>query len=529
MELHGKQIIGADETVEPVGDGFRGINPATGESLDPVYYDATQADVDRAYALAEAAHQNMKTLGREKRAELLDMIADKLDAIRDEWVVRAEAETGKPGPGLQFECNRTVSQIRMFADHVREGSWVGARIDHGDPERKPLPKPDTRLMNIALGPVAVFGASNFPLAFSVPGGDTASALAAGCPVIVKAHPAHPGTSEMAGRAIASAVSECGFPEGTFSMLHGAGHEIGIAMVTHPSARAVAFTGSLAGGRALFDAAAARPHPIPVYAEMGSTNPVFVLPEAAAQYGAGIAKGMRNSVTLGVGQFCTCPGFLVGLESPALAELRGQMTEYFEGAGEQVMLHAGIRSNFANGVERVTAVAGVTRAGDDLSDAGPGNASVKAVMFATDAGTFLGSEDLRDEVFGPSTVVVGCTSREQMLEMAHSFDGQLTATVHGTPEELDEYADLIAILEEKAGRVIVGGYPTGVEVCHSMVHGGPYPATTDSRTTSVGTTAIDRFLRPVCYQDFPQSLLPLELQDDNVTGVLRFVDGAWSSD
>ena len=529
MELHGKQIIGASETVEPAGDGFRGMNPATGEALEPVYYEATQAEVDRAYELAVGAHQEIKKLGREKRAELLDTIADKLEAISEEWIARAEAETGKPAPGLKFECGRTTNQLRMFAAYVREGSWVGARIEHGDPERRPLPKPDTRLMNIALGPVAVFGASNFPLAFSVPGGDTAAALAAGCSVVVKAHPAHPGTSEMAGRAIAEAVSECGFPEGTFSMLHGASHEVGVAMVTHPSAKAVAFTGSLAGGRAIFDAAAARPHPIPVYAEMGSTNPVFVLPGAAAEHGALIAKGMRNSVTLGVGQFCTCPGFLIGMESPALEDLRGQLTEYIEGAAEQVMLHAGIRSNFARGVERVAAVDGVSRAGDDLSEAGPGGASVTAVLFATDANTFMASEDLRDEVFGPSTVVVGCSTREEMMEMAYAFDGQLTATVHGTPEELDDYADLIGILEEKAGRVIVGGYPTGVEVGHAMVHGGPYPATTDSRTTSVGTTAIDRFLRPVCYQDFPQSLLPLELQDDNVTGILRLVDGEWSGD
>lgn len=529
MELHGRQIIGADTSAEGSGEGFRGVNPATGEAMEPLFQDATQAEVDRAYGLAVAAHQEIKGLGRERRAALLDAIAANLDAIRDEWIERAEAETGKPAGGLKFECGRTTNQLRMFAEHVREGSWLGARIEHGDPERKPLPKPDTRMLNIALGPVAVFGASNFPLAFSVPGGDTAAALAAGCPVVVKAHPAHPGTSEMAGRAIADAVAECGFPTGTFSMLHGAGHEVGVAMVEHPSARAVAFTGSLAGGRAIFDAAAARPQPIPVYAEMGSTNPVFVLPGAAQEHGAGIAKGMRNSVTLGVGQFCTCPGFLVGLESPALAELRGQLSGYFEGAAEQVMLHAGIRSNFERGVGRVAAVSGVDRAGDDLSDAGPGSASVGAVMFSTDAQTFLANEDLREEVFGPSTVVVSCSTRDELLALAESFDGQLTATIHGTPEDLEEYADLVKILEEKAGRVVIGGYPTGVEVGHAMVHGGPYPATTDARTTSVGTRAIDRFVRPVCYQDFPQSLLPLELQDDNVTGVLRFVDGEWSSD
>ncbi|NKB88383.1 MAG: aldehyde dehydrogenase family protein [Acidobacteria bacterium] len=528
MELHGKNIIGAAESVEPAGDGFQAKNPATGASLEPTYHDATQSEVDRAYGLAVAALPEIKKLGREARAKLLDCIAEKLDALGDEWLERAEAETGKPVGGLKFERGRTTNQLRMFAAFVREGSWTGARIEHADSERKPLPKPDTRMLRIAVGPVAVFGASNFPLAFSVPGGDTASALASGCPVIVKAHPAHPGTSEMAGRAIAEAVAECGFPEGTFSLLHGTGHEIGLAMVRHPEARAVAFTGSLAGGRALFDAAAARPSPIPVFAEMGSTNPIFVLPRAAAEYGTAIAKGMRNSVTLGVGQFCTCPGFLVGMESPELDGLRGQLTEYFEGAAEQVMLHSGIRSNFARGVERVAGVEGVSRAGDDLTDAGPGGATVTAVLFSTDAGTFMDSEEIRDEVFGPSTVVVGCGSRDEMFAMASSFEGQLTATIHGTPEDLEEYADLVGILEEKAGRVIVGGFPTGVEVGDAMVHGGPYPATTDSRSTSVGTAAIERFVRPVCYQDFPQSLLPLELQDDNVTRILRLVDGEWST-
>jgi len=529
MDLHGKQMIGAATSAEGAGDGFQGVNPATGEALDPVYHEATQAEVDRAFDLAEQAHREMKKLGREKRAELLDCIADKLKALGDEWLERAEAETGKPVGGLKFEAGRTTNQIRMFASFVREGSWTGARIENADPERSPFPKPDTRMLRIALGPVAVFGASNFPLAFSVPGGDTISALAAGCPVVVKAHPAHPGTSEMAGRAIAEAVAECGFPEGTFSMLHGAGYEVGIAMVTHSKAHAVAFTGSLAGGRAIFDAAAARPSPIPVYAEMGSTNPIFVLPRAAAEHGASIAKGMRNSVTLGVGQFCTCPGFVVGVEDPALAELRTAMAGYFEGASEAVMLHAGIRANYERGLGRVEAVDGVARAGGALGDAGPGGATASPALYTTDGATLIASDDLREEVFGPSTIVVGCASAAEMIQVAESFAGQLTATIHGTPEDLEEYAGLVTVLEEKAGRVIIGGYPTGVEVGHAMVHGGPYPATTDSRSTSVGTAAIERFVRPVCYQDFPQSLLPLELQDDNVTGILRLVDGEWTKD
>ena len=529
MDLHGRHLIGASTSAEATGDGFHGINPATGETMAPAYQEATQAEVDRAFELAAQAHRGIKKIDRSRRAELLDLIATKLDAIRAEWIDRADAETARTGPGLDFEANRTIDQIRMFAEHVREGSWLGARVEHGDRERRPLPKPDTRTLNIALGPVAVFGASNFPLSFSVPGGDTIAALAAGCPVVVKAHPAHPGTSEIAGVAIANAVAECGFPEGTFSMLHGAGYEVGLAMVRHPLAKAVAFTGSLGGGRALFDAAAGRPGPIPVFAEMGSTNPVFVLPEAAQEYGARIAKGMRASVTVSVGQLCTCPGFLVGLDSPALDELRAQMAEYFEGANDQVMLHAGIRDNFARGVERVAAVDGVQQAGRPLVEAGAGGSDASPVMFATDAATFMASEELRHEVFGPSTMMVSCSSPEEMMAMAEAFEGQLTATIQGTPADLEEYSGLVAVLEEKAGRVVIGGYPTGVEVGHAMVHGGPYPATTDSRTTSVGTAAIDRFVRPVCYQDFPQSMLPLELQDDNVAGILRLVDGEWSED
>lgn len=528
MDLHGKQMIGASTSLEGTGEGFHGVNPATGEALEPVYQDATQAEVDRAFDLAEQAHGKIKKLGREKRAELLDCIAGKLEALGQDWFELAELETGKPAGGLKFESMRTTNQMRMFAEFVREGSWTGARIEHGDAERRP-PKPDTRMLRIALGPVAVFGASNFPLAFSVPGGDTASALAAGCPVVVKAHPAHPGTSEMAGRAIAEAVAECGFPEGTFSMLHGASYEVGVAMVTHPKAHAVAFTGSLGGGRAIFNAAAARPNPIPVYAEMGSTNPIFVLPGAAAEHGAAIAKGMRNSVTLGGGQFCTCPGFVVGLEQPALEELRTAMAGYFEGADDAVLLHAGIRANYERGINRVEAVDGVTRAARELGDAGPGGATASPALYTTDAATLIASDDLREEVFGPSTIVVGCASVDEMMQVAASFKGQLTASIFGTPEDLEEYSDLVAVLEERAGRVIIGGYPTGVEVGHAMVHGGPYPATTDSRTTSVGTAAIERFVRPVCYQDFPQSLLPLELQDDNITGVLRLVDGEWTKD
>src|SRR5499427_6959579 len=394
----------------------------------------------------------------------------------------------------------------MFADLIREGSWVDARIDTPLPDRRPIPKPDLRRMLVPVGPVAVFGSSNFPLAFSVAGGDTASALAAGCPVVVKAHPAHPGTSEMVARAIASAVAATGMPAGVFSMLHGVGHEVGLGLVKHPLTRAVGFTGSLRGGRALFDAAASRPDPIPVYAEMGSVNPVFVLPGALRERAEAIAEGLKNSVTLGVGQFCTCPGLAVGLLDENFARFADKLGGLIAGAQPGTMLYPGILEGYEAGVKRLSDLEGLQTTQSRIE---PDAAKTEArpAVFSTNARTFMRHHELREEVFGPSTVVVSCDSRQEMERVARNLEGHLTATIHGTAEDLRDYDWLVSILENKAGRLIFNGYPTGVEVCASMHHGGPYPATTDSRSTSVGTAAINRFVRPIAYQNFPQSLLP----------------------
>ena len=414
---------------------------------------------------------------------------------------RAHLETALPRPRLTGEVARTSNQLRLFADVAAEGSWVMARIDTADPQRTP-PKPDIRSMLRPLGPVAVFGASNFPLAFSVAGGDTASALAAGNPVIVKAHPAHPGTSEIAGRVLTTAIAECGFPAGTFSLLFDAGTRIGAALVRHPLIRAVGFTGSFKGGRTLMDLAASRDEPIPVFAEMGSVNPVFILPRALRERGESLAAGLHASFTLGGGQFCTKPGlvFLDTAEPGFLTKLRALTAE----APGFAMLSSGIAGTYERGLrERV----GLRTAEGQRTETG---FAAQAALLETDYAAFAGYPALHEELFGPSTLLVTGTDRERMLAAARSLRGHLTATILGTDDDLREYAELISILETKVGRVIFNGFPTGVEVTHAMVHGGPYPATSDGRSTSVGSQAILRFARPVCYQNLPQHALPAEL-------------------
>jgi NADP-dependent aldehyde dehydrogenase len=427
---------------------------------------------------------------------------------------------------LKGESARTINQLRLFAQVVEEGSWVNARIDPAQPDRMPLPRSDIRSMMRPLGPVAVFGASNFPLAFSVAGGDTAAAFAAGNPVIVKAHHAHPGTSEMVGQVIAHSVKECGLPPGVFALLFGAGAEIGTALVDHPKVKAVGFTGSLAAGNALMQRAAARPEPIPCFMEMSSVNPFFVLPEALYSRGEEIARGLFSSFTLGVGQFCTKPGLIFLPRDVTgdifVAELKAQV----EKAGSATMLTDGIAKSYRTGVAgRQTSVETVAQAPLD----GAGSTYAAPIVMQIGARELLREPELATEVFGPSALVIRYDSREELLELARSLEGQLTATLHGSERDLAAFADLIAILERKAGRLVVNGFPTGVEVCHAMVHGGPYPATSDSRATSVGTYSIYRFVRPVCYQDFPQAALPDELKSQNPLGIWRLVDGEFTRD
>ncbi len=527
MELHGKNII-AGKTVEVGGETFQAFAPALGKSIGPQFEGATADQIDQALEAAEAAFHEYRRLSPERRAAFLEKIADEILALGEALIERAHAETGLLKDRLTAERGRTVNQLRMFADLIREGSWVDARIDRAIPDRQPQPKPDIRRMLIPVGPVVVFGASNFPLAFSVAGGDTASALAAGCPVVVKAHNAHPGTSEMVARAIVEAAAETETPPGVFSLLYDVGREVGVGLVKHPLTRAVGFTGGLRGGRALFDAAASRPDPIPVFAEMGSVNPVFILPGALRQRAEAIAEGLKNSVLLGVGQFCTCPGLAVGLRDENFARFADKLGALIAGAQPGTMLYPAILQGYEEGVKRLSGLEGLRTT---LSRIEPDAAKTEArpAVFSTNARTFMRHHELGEEVFGPSTVVVSCDSREEMEQIARNLEGHLTATIHGTTEDLREHQWLVSILENKAGRLIFNGYPTGVEVCASMHHGGPYPATTDYRSTSVGAAAIYRFARPVCYQNFPQEALPVELRNANERGIWRLVDNLLTKD
>jgi 2,5-dioxopentanoate dehydrogenase len=525
VDLHGGSLLG-DAIAKGGPATLRGVDPATGRELDPVFHEATEAEVARALELAEEAYSAYRSQPPEAIAGFLEAIASGLEGLGAELISRAQAEAGLPEARLVGERGRTVGQLRMFADLVREGSWVDARIDHAQPDRKPLARPDVRRMLVSMGPVAVFGASNFPLAFSVCGGDTASALAAGNPVVVKGHPAHPGTSEMAARVVQDAARAASLPAGVFSMVQGASPAVGMALVRHPYTRAVAFTGSLGAGRALLDAASARPRPIPVFAEMGSINPVFVLPGALAARGGDLGQALGRSMTLGVGQFCTKPGLVVGRRGPELDALLGALAAFASQAAPGTMLHQGIAAGYRRGIEGRRGSPRLRLAGEAAAVDAPGARGAPAV-FTTDARTFLEDRSLHEELFGPATLVVACDSIEGLEDVARALDGQLTVSLHATDDDVREYGSLVSLLREKAGRLVFGGVPTGVEVSPAMHHGGPYPATTDPRFTSVGTAAILRFARPVCYQDFPSAWLPPELRDENPRGIWRLVDGSWT--
>jgi alpha-ketoglutaric semialdehyde dehydrogenase len=508
VSLHGGQILGRARSAEGAGI-FRGVDPTSGAELEGEFRDASAAEVERALALAAAAHPAFEAAGREPRAHFLEDAAARIEGLGDALLERTGAETALPRARLESERGRTSGQLRRFAALVRAGEFLDARIDPGDPARKPAPKPDLRSMQRALGPVVVFGASNFPLAFSVAGGDTAAALAAGCPVVVKAHPNHPGASELVGEALAAAAEAAGLPEGVFGLLQGREHAVGARLVRHPATRAVAFTGSQAGGRALFDLAAARPDPIPVFAEMGSQNPLFVLPQRLAEAGEALARGLAASITLGVGQFCTRPGLVFlprgGAGDRFLATLLAVLGEVPEGT----LLHAGIARGFERALAAQANASGVETLlqGETL----PGACRARAAVLATDAARFLQERALHEEVFGPATLVVRYDGARELAVLARALPGQLTATLHAEPADLDAHPELVAILEQKAGRLVFNGFPTGVEVSPAMVHGGPWPATTDARHTSVGSASIRRFLRPVCYQDWPAERLPPELR------------------
>jgi alpha-ketoglutaric semialdehyde dehydrogenase len=522
LSLHGCSIVNG-EARQANGAAFHGVDPAMGEPLNPPYRSASIEDLNLAADLAEEAFATFSQSPGRERARFLRSIADGIEAIMPELVQRAHCETALPDARLKGESARTVNQLRLFAQLVEEGSWVNARIDPAQPDRKPLARSDIRSMMRPLGLVAVFGASNFPLAFSVAGGDTASAFAAGNPVIVKAHPAHPGTSELVGQAIARSVKECGLPRGVFALLFDAGTKIGAALVEHPKVKAVGFTGSLVAGKALMQRAAARPEPIPCFMEMSSANPVFVLPQALATRGAQIAAALFGSFTLGVGQFCTKPGMVFLPRNADADALIAELKTQVEKGHAAAMLTEGIAKSYRSGIAGRQAIGCVeTIAQAAMEECG--NCHSAPVLMQIAGKDLLRQPELATEVFGPSTLLIRYGSREELIELARSLEGQLTATLQGTDADLAASADLIAILERKAGRLIVNGFPTGVEVCHAMVHGGPYPATSDSRSTSVGTYSIYRFARPVCYQDFPQAALPEELKNENPLGIWRMVDG-----
>jgi 2,5-dioxopentanoate dehydrogenase len=519
--LTGASLIGASE-VQGTGTVIHGVNPRTGEPLEPGYALVGLEEVERAATLAAEAFHSYRQTTPEKRAAFLDTIADNIAALGDVLTERVIAETGIVRGRVEGETARTVNQLRLFGSVLREGNWHEARIDPAQPDRTPLPRVDIRLRKVPVGPVAVFGASNFPLAFSVAGGDTASALAAGAPVVVKAHSAHPGTSELVGRAIQAAVAEHDLHEGVFSLLFGSGTGVGIALVTDPRIKAVGFTGSRTAGLALVEAAANRPVPIPVYAEMSSINPVFVLPGALAADARGLGSGWVGSVTTGVGQLCTSPGLVFVPHGDVAQEFIAAAAEAISGVENSPMLSTGIATAFNAGAEAVKSHPGVR-----LVAEGTDNGDIVACglpqLYVTDAETFVADERLQAEMFGPASVVVTVQDTAQMVEILDSLEGQLTVTIHTAGAEPGA-AELLEAAELKAGRVLFNGWPTGVEVGHAMVHGGPFPATSNGATTSVGTLAIDRFLRPVSYQNAPAALLPAELQDANPLGIWRSVNG-----
>lgn len=517
----GAMVIGA-APVTGTGDEVRSTDPRTGTALEPGWPAASAGQLDRACALAAEAFPVYRETSPDRRARFLERIATLLDERTDLLVERAHAETALPRPRLTGEVGRTSGQLRLFAEELRTGTWQGARIDPARPARTPSPRADIRQRRIPLGPVAVFGASNFPFAFSTAGGDTASALAAGCPVVVKAHQAHLGTAELVARTVAEAAVDTGMPEGVFAQVVGAGNEVGTRLVSDPRIRAVGFTGSRTGGLAISAAAAARPVPIPVYAEMSSINPVLLLPDALAVRGAELGTAFVGSLTLGAGQFCTNPGLLLAVDGPGLDAFVTAATEAVRGDAGATMLTTGIAGHYAAAGDALAARPGVSELahGARAGEAAAGSARLLSVP----AERFLADPQLQSEVFGATSLLVRCADLAELTAAVAVLEGQLTATVHAGDADHDAARRLLPLLEERAGRILFDGWPTGVEVGHAMVHGGPFPATTDPRSTSVGTLAIERFLRPVAYQDVPQALLPAELADADPHRVWRRTDG-----
>lgn len=523
LQFTGQQYIGGARSAAG-STLLYSVNAGTGERLPGAFHEATAGEVDAAARAAAAAYPAFRSLVPAQRARFLDAVADGIDALDDAFIALVCQETGLPAARIAGERARTSNQLRLFASVLRRGDFLGARIDLAMPQRTPLPRADLRQYRIGVGPVAVFGASNFPLAFSTAGGDTASALAAGCPVVFKAHMGHMATASVIADIVVRAAEATEMPRGVFNMIFG--DRVGEHLVKHPEIRAVGFTGSLRGGRALCDMAAARPHPIPVFAEMSSVNPLILMPQALARRGAAIAAELTASVTLGAGQFCTNPGLVLGIRSAALDAFVAHFKTAIAAAPAQTMLNAAGLQHYVDGVRKFADTQGMALLA--AAPAHPGQAS--AELWQADAALLFQPDGrLQQEVFGPCTVLVVLEDADALRRAIDALQGQLTATLIADPEDLAEAAPLVAALEHKAGRLLVNGYPTGVEVCDAMVHGGPYPATSDARGTSVGTLAIDRFLRPVCFQNMDDALLPVALRNANPLGIDRLVNGARTRD
>jgi len=505
---------------------FKTYNPITNSEINTVFTEASDQEIEDAVKLAKKAFKSFKNISGKKKSDFLNAIADEILVLDDGLLKIFKQESGLDIDRAISERQRMIWQLHMFADLVKEGSWVEATIDNSISDRKPIPKPDLRKMLFPLGPVIVFGASNFPLAYSTAGGDTAAALAAGCPVIVKSHPMHAGTGEMVSSAIIKAAEKTGMPDGVFSNLNSSGIKVGQELVKHPDVKAVGFTGSVAGGRALFNLANQRKEPIPVFAEMGSVNPVILMPNAANLKGEKWAKTYAGSITLGSGQFCTNPGLIIGIKDNALEDFIQNLAEEIVKVEPSCMLHPNIIGNFERNKAKISSQKGV-RIKANYTNNVPENYG-RQVIITVEGETFLKNSTLHQEVFGPFSMVVQCKDKSQLLKVINNLEGQLTGTILAEKEELDNNKDILEALQNRVGRIIYNGVPTGVEVCPSMQHGGPYPASTDSRFTAVGIHSIKRWVRPISFQNWPNDLLPDELKDENPLRISRLVNSKWGT-
>lgn len=524
--ITGKNYIGNNQSAKG-NKTYKTFNPQLNIENEYVFTEATSEEIDEAIKLASEAFKTFKTISGEKKAAFLNAIADQILALDDELIKTYCSETGLPEGRAKGERGRTVGQLRMFADLVVEGSWVEATIDTAEPERKPMPKPDLRKMLVPLGPVVVFGASNFPLAYSTAGGDTAAAFASGCPVIVKSHPMHAGTGELVSSAIIKAAQKTGMPNGVFSNLNSSGIEVGSQLVKHSGVKAVGFTGSIRGGRALYDLAAQREEPIPVFAEMGSVNPVVMLPKALKNRGEDLAKTYASSITLGTGQFCTNPGLLLGIKNENLSNFIQNVSDEIVKIEPSVMLHPNIIGAYEKNKQKAISQPDLRVVVDYDLDVKSNYA--RQTITTVEGKTFLENPTLHQEVFGPYSIVVQCENAKQLETIISKLEGQLTGTLIADDDEASQYPEVISALQNRVGRIIYNGVPTGVEVCASMTHGGPYPSSTDSRFTAVGIHSIKRWVRPFSYQDWPNALLPNELKNENPLGISRLVNNKQTTD